>query len=421
MKKIAFVVDFFPTPYGPYIINQILNALNAGYEIAIFPGILNEAHDSCQPEIIKHYGIMDKIIKPVPRYSSKLKYLKWLLKTLLSGPRDLVPYFIKSLNPFLFGKGVVKLFIFRRVVQFYGNSDFDIYHCQFGPNGLIAAGLKELGLIDGKIITTFHGWDAHIKDPFFKSYRTSIRAWSTLLFKHSDLVTANTPYLLKQVIDLGADPDKAELMPMGVDTSIFLPKECYPKKQKIQLLSVGRLRKWKGHELGIQAVDKLVKEGLNLEYFIIGDGPERVNLQRLIEKLHLNKHVKMLGKKKQSEVKKWMQESDVYLMTSVYDDTGRRETQGVVTAEAQACGLPVVAFRSGGVPYTLEEGKTGYMAEEKNLTEYTQHLRKLCTDEKLRKKMGKNARKFIEDSFCQTKVAQKQVSLYEKVLLDTSN
>ena len=104
-------------------------------------------------------------------------------------------------------------------------------------------------------------------------------------------------------------------------------------------------------------------------------------------------------------------------MTSVYDKIGRRETQGVVTAEAQACGLPVVAFRSGGVPYTIEEGKTGFLAEEKNVLEFTQHLRKLCIDEPLRKKMGQNARKFIEDNFCLSKLAQKQISLYEEVLL----
>ena len=126
----------------------------------------------------------------------------------------------------------------------------------------------------------------------------------------------------------------------------------------------------------------------------------------------------MLGARDQSEVKKLMQESDVFLMTSTYDECGRRETQGVVTAEAQACGLPVVAFRSGGVPYTIEEGKTGFLAEEKNVAEFTHHLRKLCMDNTLRKKMGRTARKFIEANFSNTELAKKQISLYEKVLLE---
>ena len=113
-----------------------------------------------------------------------------------------------------------------------------------------------------------------------------------------------------------------------------------------------------------------------------------------------------------------MQNSDIYLMTSTYDELGRKEAQGLVTAEAQACGLPVVAFRSGGVPYTIEEGKTGYLAEENNVLEFARQLKQLCMDETLRKNMGHNARKFIKDNFCLAKLAQKQLSLYEKVLLE---
>jgi colanic acid/amylovoran biosynthesis glycosyltransferase len=309
--------------------------------------------------------------------------------------------------------------VFHKVIQYHGKLDFDIFHCHFGPNGLIAAWLKELGLLNGTIITTFHGYDANFNELYDKKYyySSSSQNWSRLVFKHSYIITANTPYLMKQVIELGADPNRIELLPMGVDTSFFIPNENQHKQENIQLLSVGRLVKWKCHELGIQVVKNLIKEGFSLKYFIIGDGIERQNLERLIEILHLKKNVKMLGARNQSEVKKWMQESDVFLMTSAYDDSGRRETQGVVTAEAQACGLPVVAFRSGGIPYTLEERKTGFLAEEKNVSEFTQHLRKLCTNETLRKKMGQNARKFVEDNFCQIKLAQKQISLYEKVLI----
>jgi colanic acid/amylovoran biosynthesis glycosyltransferase len=380
---------------------------------------LNETDDVCQPEIVNHYGLMDKVIKPIPFDLNKRTRIKWLLKTLYRGPRNLMIYFVKSLNPYIYGKNGINLLVLHRAVQFNSNPDFDIFHCQYGNNGLIAAWLKELGLITGRIITTFHGYDAHSDDPNFKRIYSNLstRIWATLIFRHSDLITVNTPYLLEQLLHLGADPKRIELLPMGVDTSFFFPKKNQYKKQNLQLLSVGRLVKWKTYDLGIQAVGKLVKEGINLKYYIIGDGSERDNLQGLIEKLNLKAHVKLLGAKTQSEIKKRLQESDAFLMTSTFDDSGRRETQGLVTAEAQACGLPVVAFRSGGIPYTIEEGKTGFLAEEKNVSEFTKHLRKLCTDETLRKEMGKNARKYIVDNFCLSKLAQKQISIYEKVLL----
>jgi colanic acid/amylovoran biosynthesis glycosyltransferase len=416
MKKIAFFLGIFPDKAKTFEINHILNAYNAGYKIRIFPRYFRALKDSSQPEIIERYGLMSKVIKPSSYYSPK-----WLFDSLQSCPRKLIPYLIKSLNPFRFGlSGLIFLFVLHMAVQFHRDSDFDIIHCQYGPNGLIAAWLKELGLLNGKIITTFHGFDSHIN--FLSLWRSyffsSTRIWSPILFKHSDLVTVNTPYLLKQVIELGANPNKIELLPMGVDTSFFLPKKNSHKKELIRLISVGRLVKLKSHHLGIQAVNRLVKEGLNLEYWIIGDGTERHNLRRLIEKLHLKRHVKLLGARNQSEIKKWMQESAVFLVTSTYDWSGRREAQGVVTAEAQACGLPVVAFRSGGVPYTIEDGKTGFLAEEKNVDEFSRHLRKLCTDDALRKKMGHNARNFIEANFSNTELSKKQLSLYEKVLLE---
>ncbi len=77
MKKIAFLINEFPPKTSAFVTNQILNAHNAGYEIGIFPRILNETHDVCQPEIIKHYGLMDKVIKPIPFELNKLKRIKW--------------------------------------------------------------------------------------------------------------------------------------------------------------------------------------------------------------------------------------------------------------------------------------------------------------------------------------------------------
>lgn len=418
MKKIAFLISIFPEKHKTFEINHILNAIHAGYEIRIFPHKLRGPEYSSQPEILNKYGIMDKVIEPVIFKINKAKRIKWLLNTLRNSNQQLFLFFIKSLNPRIFGKNGLNLKVFHKVIQFYGNSDCDIFHCQFGPNGLIAAWLKELNLLKGKIITTFHGYDAHFDDPNFKRtyHYSSIRIWSKLLFKHSDLITVNTPYLLKQLIELGADPDRVEILPMGVDTSFFLPGNRPHKNGRLQLLSVGRLVKWKCHELGIQAVNNLIKNGFSVDYFIIGDGAERHNLEQLIEKLHLKRHIKMLGARNQYEIKKWLQESDIFLMTSAYDDSGRRETQGVVTAEAQACELPVVGFRSGGIPYTLAEGETGFLAEEKNLTEFTRYIRKLCNSETLRKKMGKSGRKFVVDNFCQTKLAHKQISLYEEVL-----
>ena len=250
MKRIAFLLVYFPAKFQTFVINQILNAHNAGYDIRIFPQYLSKPEGVSQAELIECHNLMNKVIKPIPFELNKLKRIKWLLNNLYRGPRELTFYFVKSLNPFLFGKNGVNLVVFRHLLQFHGNSDFDIFHCQYGPAGLIAAWLKELGLLNGKIITTFHGYDAHFNDDYLRQfYRARIRTWSPLLFKHSAMVTVCTPFLFNQVVDLGADPNKVELLPLGIDTSFFIPNGNLPKKENVQLLSVGRLVKWKGHDL----------------------------------------------------------------------------------------------------------------------------------------------------------------------------
>ena len=129
------------------------------------------------------------------QYKSSTQYLQTELteassldpKHFISRTPKLIPYFIKSFNPLLFGKSAINFMVCYKVVQFYGNSDFAIFHCQFGPNGLIAAWLKELGLLSGKIITTFHGYDAHSRDPNFRRiYSIQALEFGTLVFRHSD-------------------------------------------------------------------------------------------------------------------------------------------------------------------------------------------------------------------------------------------
>ena len=145
MKKIAFIVIYFPEKAKTFEINHILNAHDAGFEIRIFPiYLLQEIKESSQPEIIKRYDLMDKVIKPIPFELNKLKRIKWLLNTLYRGPRKLILFFIKSLNPFIFGKNGINFLVFHKVIQFYENSDFDIFHCQYGHNRINRSLVKRI-------------------------------------------------------------------------------------------------------------------------------------------------------------------------------------------------------------------------------------------------------------------------------------
>ena len=151
-------------------------------------------------------------------------------------------------------------------------------------------------------------------------------------------------------------------------------------------------------------------------YHIIGEGEERNNLEELILELDLKNYVFLHGAKNQEEVKAYLEESDVFLMTSVTDSTGRKEAQGVVTIEAQSCGLPVIAFNSGGVPYTIKDKITGYLCKEYDYSEMAEKVQFLIENIKERQKMSEEARQFVLSKYSNTVISENWSNVYQKLI-----
>src|SRR5690606_21578677 len=119
------------------------------------------------------------------------------------------------------------------------------------------------------------------------------------------------------------------------------------------------------------------------------------------------------GVKTQEEVKEILMESTVFLMTSTFDDlTGRQEAFGIAIVEAQACGLPVVAFESGGVPEVLINGETGFLVEDRNVQEMTEKVEMLKEDTALYAAMSQKARKHALLNFDNYKLIRQYIDLY---------
>ena len=100
-------------------------------------------------------------------------------------------------------------------------------------------------------------------------------------------------------------------------------------------------------------------------------------------------------------------------MSSVTNAKGRCETQGVVTAEAQAMGLPVVAFKNGGIPYTIQDKKTGLLVPEKDVNGYAQAILELINHPEQYKIMSVRAREFAENNFSREQMMERFIALYD--------
>ena len=403
-KKVVFVTTEFPALSQTFVELQIIEALKLGYDVHILTDQKNTISSSSLPALNKEYNLLERTVQFQKfRISNKLISIARTLTFTGKVPKS----FFLTFNPLVYGLDGLKAILFYGLLKYRQYLNFDIYHVQFGTNIFPLANLKKYDLIKGQIITTFHGQDAHFDQSNFGKKKRSYK----LLFDIVHFATYNTSYLANQIRTLGCPQNKMFHMPMCVNTDYFKPI-VKQKHNVFRLISVGRLVKWKGHEFGVLA-SKILKElGYTFTYEIIGEGPEFDKLTTLIQSLNLEKEVQLLGRKDQAFIRGRFEKADLYIMTSTHDSSGRRETQGVVTAEAQSCGIPVCAFKSGGVPYTILENETGFLCEEGDYNSLADIIVRFIEDPQLLKEFSIRARSYIEKHYSLNKLRENIDLLY---------
>lgn len=357
MKRIVFKLNQFPHLSETFILAQIITAIECGFKVTVLVSELLDVKASKQGDLIEKHDIAEAIVVEdfkIPK-SKVIRLLKFVYLLVLNmGQFPKLIAFYKEQKVF----NLSWLYQFHFYKQF---KDFDIAHIQYGTNVRPFDILKKSGFFKTKLLVSFHGHDAFFPINGFLPNN----GYYDALFGYGDLVIANTPYLANEISRLGCPQEKLKIIPVGVDTVFFTPAITNKIDRKvIQLITVGRLDRVKGHEYAIEVAEILFKKGCEIELTIVGEGREEEALTQLIEKKALQNVVKLVGRKGQDEVRALLQSSDLFLFTSVATYQGRRETQGLATLEAQACGLPAVVFDSGGVKYTVEEGVTGFVVPE---------------------------------------------------------
>jgi colanic acid/amylovoran biosynthesis glycosyltransferase len=269
--------------------------------------------------------------------------------------------------------------------------------------------MKDLDLISGKLITTFHGSDVT------SNYEDNREKYK-IIFNKADLCTVNSNFLRKKVVDLDCNKNKIKRLPVGVDLNFFRPKrkKYNNKKEELIIISVARLVEYKGLEYSIKAVSEIIKKypEKKVKYYIVGNGKEKSNLKKLINKLELNNFVTLEGGKKREEVKKYYNQSDIFILPSINYHDGREEAQGLVLQEAQAMGLPVISTNVGGIPEGVIAKKTGFIVQDKSVDQLANKIEFFIKNPDEIKKMGQAGRKYIKENFDQEKLNDSLEAIY---------
>jgi len=207
---------------------------------------------------------------------------------------------------------------------------------------------------------------------------------------------------------------KIHVVKRGVDIERFRPfgkrekarKELGIKKNNVVILFVGRLEQVKGIDYLLQAAKQLLKEHNYLTFMFAGEGTLRRKYEEMTQSIREN--VIFLGFR--NDICQLMNAADIFVLPS------RSEAHPISVLEANACGLPVVASRVGGIPEMITDGVNGICVKPKNANELAEALRKLITNPSLAEEMGKKGRVFVKQCFSEEVVASKVEKYYKHVI-----
>ena len=216
----------------------------------------------------------------------------------------------------------------------------------------------------------------------------------------------------------GADPDRVCVVPGGVDLESFQPGDRAAARRRLGLdagpvaLFVGRLEPLKGVDLLLRAA-ALVELDRPLTVIVAGGdgfGGERARLEALSGELGLNERARFVGVVERDLLPAYYQAADVCVVPSYY------ESFGLVAVEALASGIPVIATRVGGLQYTVQDGRTGYLIPWRCPEPFAERLEALLSNADHRARLGRAARASVE-RFEWCVVAARVAAVYEALLV----
>ena len=245
-----------------------------------------------------------------------------------------------------------------------------------------------------KIFCLAHGNDILINKNIIKKKR--IR--KTL--SETSHIVANSYFTKKKITDLGIKSSKIKVIYPGVEHRYFDFKKNNNPFQKYKnfkpiLLTIARLEKRKNHRNIIYAVNELIKDFKNLLYLIAGDGPEIREIRKLINKLNLEKNVKVLGKVNENDKNFLFKISDLHVMPTIQDKKSVSiEGFGISYIEAGMHGIPSISSGLGGTEESVINGKTGIICNPNNISSIKDSIKKVLINKKMYKKLSINSKNF---------------------------
>lgn len=266
----------------------------------------------------------------------------------------------------------------------------DLIHAHFGFDAVKLIQLSKE--FDIPLVVSFYGSDVS-RLPSELGWKKRYRK----LAAHAAHFISATEFMKSQLIGLGFPEQNISIIRFGVDLngSNYLEKSLTGQKMMI----AGRMVEKKGFEYAIRAVSELKKRGIEIELNVYGFGPRMNALKSLAKKLNISERVFFHGYQPVEHILKAHHEHTIFLAPSITASDGDMEGLPNTILEAMAKGTTVIATKHAAIPEVIEDKKTGFLVEERNVHGLTRAIESIIRGDFDLNEIRRNARTVIEEKY----------------------
>jgi colanic acid/amylovoran biosynthesis glycosyltransferase len=410
--RIAYLVGEFPRLSETFILDEIKEHRRNGIGVTVL-SLFRPALDSAAHANV---GDMDAPIRYVFRANERLQRLERLWIAALA----LVTQW--RLWRVMFGAGFGSrtdrmniLGLAHRLREVRRLGGIDLLHCHFGTRAHLAAALRSLGILDVKIVTTFHGIDvsALVRRKGAEHYQ--------LLFRFGALFLPISEMWAHRLCELGCDPARIRVHHVGIDCSLNAFRERRLDSRadaSVKLISVGRLVEKKGHTHTLRALAQLRRRrpDLSMTLDIVGEGDLKSGLEKEVAALELTDVVEFHGGLPHRETLSLLNDASIFILPSVTSEDGDMEGIPVSLMEAMARGIPVISTYHSGIPELIEDGVNGFLVPERDDEALARSIERTIDSAPRWPEIGRAGRRTIEIDFNRQKLGRRLIEHYRDLL-----
>lgn len=301
------------------------------------------------------------------------------------------------------------IFSALKIAKIIDKDNIDVLHIHWTKDLSIAVLAKKISKKKPKLIQTRHMGMTRSKNDFYHRF----------LYQNLDLIIAVTQEVQTQLKLFIDKPFRPDIITQYIGSKIPIKiseddakklKEKYHINASFIAVIVGRIEYFKGQHIAIEALAKLVAQGIDIQLLVIGSpmlDDYLKTLKHKVSQLNLDNHIIFTGFI--TNTAELMQLGDVVILAT------KEETFGLVLTEAMQANIAVIASNSGGPLEIIEDKKTGLLFESFNVSDLTKKIMLLYKQATFKKQLADNGQKEARKRFEAGKQFQKILNIYEKL------